>query len=322
MSISSNTIIFVRLPNWVGDVCMSLPSLKALIDSKQQIVVCAQPWAKDLLAAYEIYDFIPMRKSWLDNAKSIRQWLKQHNYKTTLGLLLPDSLSSALAFRLAGIKCLGYCDDGRSLLLKWPIKKPKTKPHAVKSWYQLTYTALSKWQLNLPQPEPGPSLDWHPGPEHQSRVEQVLAETALKRNEFILIAPTATGLHKGQIKVWPYFDSLCQALQQHGYTVIMAPPKSEQDAALVAAPTAKLIAPISLGAFTLLTSYAKLVICNDSGVSHLAASIGARQITLFGVTDPMHTGPWSEHAVKLGTMGSWPNADTVISTTLGLLKNQ
>ncbi|MFP3711876.1 heptosyltransferase, partial [Paraburkholderia sp. SIMBA_009] len=40
------------------------------------------------------------------------------------GLLLPDSLSSALVFRLAGVPSAGYRDDGRSFLLRWPVAKP------------------------------------------------------------------------------------------------------------------------------------------------------------------------------------------------------
>ncbi|MFQ6685345.1 heptosyltransferase, partial [Bordetella pertussis] len=42
--------IYVRLPNWIGDVCMSLPSLRTLQDSGAPLVVCARPWARDLLA--------------------------------------------------------------------------------------------------------------------------------------------------------------------------------------------------------------------------------------------------------------------------------
>src|SRR5690606_11121009 len=126
--------------------------------------------------------------------------------------------------------------------------------------------------------------------------------------------------HKGRIKVWQGFDSLTQSLQARGYPVLMAPPQAERAAAQAAAPTAQCLPSMSLGAFAVLTRLAALSICNDSGVSHVSAAAGARQITLFGVTDPARTGPWSPHAVRLGRLGAWPAAPDVLSTALSLLE--
>ncbi|PTN44184.1 heptosyltransferase, partial [Achromobacter xylosoxidans] len=41
---SDISCLYVRLPNWVGDVCMSLPSLRALHASGLPLVICARPW--------------------------------------------------------------------------------------------------------------------------------------------------------------------------------------------------------------------------------------------------------------------------------------
>jgi ADP-heptose:LPS heptosyltransferase len=54
----------------------------------------------------------------------------------------------------------------------------------------------------------------------------------------------------------------------------MCPPKAEQATALRAVPTADLIDPLRLGGFCALTRLAKVIICNDSGVSHLCATVG------------------------------------------------
>ena len=55
-----------------------------------------------------------------------------------------------------------------------------------------------------------------------------------------------------------------------------------------------------------------MVIANDSGVSHIAAAVGAKQITLVGVTDTKRTGPWNPDAIVLGENGRWPSVDEVI----------
>ncbi len=310
---SDISCLYVRLPNWVGDVCMSLPSLRALQASGLPLVICARPWARDLLDGVDKQDFIPMRgKVGPDRAavSAHRRGLGAQGRRAR-GLLLPDSLSSSLVFRLAGLPSAGYRDDGRSFLLRWPFAKPAQPLHAVESWHHLTREALARWGLPSGPAQPGPTLDLPLTAAHESAASQALAQAGLENRPFVLIAPTATGLHKGRIKVWPGFDALTRALQARGHTVVMCPPPAETDEARRNAPTAQLLPPLSLGAFAALTARAALVICNDSGVSHVAAAASARQLTLFGVTRPERTGPWSPRAVCVGSEQAWPPEDEV-----------
>ncbi|CPM09884.1 heptosyltransferase II [Bordetella pertussis] len=45
----------------------------------------------------------------------------------------------------------------------------------------------------------------------------------------------------------------------------------------------------------------------------------ARQLTLFGVTRPGRTGPWSPRAVCLGSETRWPGPEQVMEKSLELL---
>jgi len=301
-------------------VCMSLPSLDALLATGLPVVACARPWARDLLAAYPLHGFVEMRSGWRDNFTTLRQTIRSApGAQRRLGLLLPDSLSSALSFRLAGIPCAGYRDDGRSLLLHWPMRKPAQALHAVASWYSLTRQALIAWRLPVPPADPPPQLGLRLHARHRARAQTWLAGHGLAPGGFVLIAPTATGLHHGRIKVWPHFDALTRRLQSLGTTVVMCPPPAEIQAARVNAPTAQCLPPLELGAFAALTAQAALVVCNDSGVSHLAAAAGARQLTMIGVTDAARTGPWSPRAVCLGENGRWPDLDEALARVHALL---
>lgn len=319
MTPTARPALYVRLPNWVGDVCMSLPSLQALLDTGLPVVACARPWAQDLLAAYPLAGFVAIRGAWRTDRAAVRQHIRQARHSHVRGLLLPDSLSSALVFRFAGIPCAGYRDDGRSLILRWPCRKPDPSLHAVQSWYHLTRFALTQWHLRDAPAEPADELDWTASPLHEAQADQAMRQAGLLRNAFVLIAPTATGLHRGRIKAWSGFESLTQSLQARGMPVVMAPPPAERQAAEAAAPSAQVLPALGLGAFAALTRRAALVVCNDSGVSHLAAAARARQITLFGVTDPGRTGPWSNKARRLGRMNAWPSAPDVLSTALEIL---
>lgn len=314
--------IYVRLPNWIGDVCMSLPSLHILLDTGLPIVVCARPWARDLLAGYKLGGFIEMKGGWREDRRAVHAYKKNARHMQARGLLLPDSLSSALVFKLAGIPSAGYRDDGRSLMLRWPIAKPSASLHAVKSWRHLTVQAMKRWNLHA---EPLPltkQLDLQLAPRHQAESLQALEAAGLTADRFVLIAPTATGLHRGRIKVWPYFAELTRALRERGHIVAMCPPPSELEAAVRAAPDAICLPPLNLGAFATLTQLASLVVCNDSGVSHLAAAAGARQLTLFGVTQPTRTGPWSDNAVCLGSSQAWPSLSETRDQVLSLLQQK
>lgn len=313
--------VLIRLPNWVGDVCMSLPVLHLLADSGVPYVVCARAWAQDLLAAMPANGFIPMKgKAWED-ARAIRAWRKSQA-SDSRSLLLPDSLTSALTFKLSGLQSVGYQDDGRSLLLTWPLTKPEPKPHAVEHWFGLALHALRQWGVTPAQTRPDPNLSLPLLPRHHHEAANIMQRNGLQAGGFVLIAPTATGLHHGKIKVWPEFSALTQQLQSAGYRVVMCPPPNERDAAIRNAPDAEMLSPLGLGSFAALASMSALVICNDSGVSHLAASTSARQLTLFGVTDPGRTGPWTSQAWCMGSSSAWPALETVFQQALELLRSK
>ncbi len=297
---------------------MALPSLDALMRTGAPVVVCARPWAKDLLAAYKLAGFIPMKGRLLEDRNAVREHRRSAGLGKSYGLLLPDSLSSALVFVLAGIPSAGYKDDGRSLLLRWPFAKPGRHLHAVESWYWLTSRALGRWGYGAPSSSPPPHLQLPITSRFEQEGYSVVREAGLQPNDFILIAPTATGLHRGKVKVWPHYDALTRELQSKGVKVIMCPPPSEVEAARKNAPTATLLPPVSLPAFVTLARLSGLVVCNDSGVSHLAAAAGARQLTLFGVTDRDRTGPWSPAAVCMGSSTAWPNLQDVLNQVLQL----
>lgn len=319
---NSISAIYLRMPNWIGDVCMSLPSLDAAINTGLPVIVCARGWARDLLSGYKLGGFIEMSGRWREDRAAVHAFRKRAAHAHPRGLLLPDSLSSAMVFSFAGVPSAGYRDDGRSLILRWPFAKPTEPLHAVESWYYLSAQALRRWGCPTPAARPPRQLGLRLTDKHRHDALQTIEQARLEEGNFILVAPTATGLHKGRVKVWPHFDTLIRRLQAAGHTVAMCPPPSELEAAKKNAPTAICLPPLKLGGFATLTQLAGLVICNDSGVSHVAAAAGAQQITLFGVTQRERTGPWSSQAVCLGNARAWPTVEEVEEQVLMLLQLQ
>ena len=106
-------------PAQLGWRCLHEPAQPARpAGGRPALVICARPWARDLLEGIDKQDFIAMRgKVGPDRAAvSAHRRALGADGRRARGLLLPDSLSSALVFRLAGLPSAGYRDDGRSLL--------------------------------------------------------------------------------------------------------------------------------------------------------------------------------------------------------------
>src|SRR5690606_35141831 len=152
---STISAIYLRLPNWIGDVCMSLPSLHMVLDSQLPVVVCARPWARDILSAYDLAGFIDMSGRWREDRAVVNAFRKNALHSHARGILLPDSLSSAMVFKFGGIPSAGYRDDGRSLILRWPVNKPSTAMHAVESWHYIATQALKRWNCATEPLPPG-----------------------------------------------------------------------------------------------------------------------------------------------------------------------
>lgn len=311
--------IYIRLPNWIGDVCMSIPSLQAVIRTGCETVVCAKPWAKSLLSGFDNIRLIEFDGRWKLDRRLVRADLQERPSPKPVGLLLPDSLTSALSFRFAGLPCGGYRDDFRSILLKWPTKKPTVQQHAVESWYHLTRTLLGTWGLSCSADIPG-QIDYPVSEKSQASAGEYMLQHNLAPKQFVVIAPTATGLHHGKSKVWPHYETLTKALQSEGIRVIMTVPPREKEQAIQNAPSAELLPPLALDAFACVLDQASLVICNDSGVSHLSTLTETPSLTLVGATNPQRTGPWGPHARILGKEGCWPEISDVLSQTKTILQ--
>ncbi|WP_158074703.1 glycosyltransferase family 9 protein [Basilea psittacipulmonis] len=299
---------------------MSLPSIEALIQENIELVICAKPWAKELLSTLNYTDFIELNGEIIHDFTKIARHLKENPCERPLALTLPHSLTSAITFKAAKLKTAGFKAQGRSLLLSWRFNMNR-QVHRVQCWYELVKKTIETWKkmgINLSSPpELNDYIPYTINP--QSLQEAQLIQETYQLKDFILIAPTATGKHKGKDKNWPYYHELTQMLQAQGYTVAVSVPEKELSIAKAHAPTALFLPSIKLSTYIALTSLAKLVICNDSGVAHLCSLSQTPQLTMIGVTDPSITAPWTPHKYLMGSSQGWASAQDVYQKALTLL---
>lgn len=301
-------VVLCRLPNHVGDCCMCLPALRLLAASGFTPALVGKRWAEDLLAGMG-WRFDPIEGQVSEDLSRIRYLA--NNAKATRGLLFPNSFGSALLFKLGRIKTTGLRTDMRSLLLDIGIPEPAPM-HEVERFFYVAHEALKAWGVQ-------PAFD--KVPERLSLILMKRHEAAAKNlieqyqipEKFALLAPIARGKHRGQVKHWEHFNDLVAPLRECGMEPIVFPSMREEDLAKAACPDATILPPTTLGNFAAIAKRATVVIANDSGVSHIAAAVGAKQITLIGVTDTNRTGPWNPDAIVLGENGRWPSVEEVVN---------
>ena len=130
--------LIVRLPNHLGDACMSLPALELLAARGHAPTLAGRPWAADLFAGYP-WPILRLPRERRARLAALRAAVRPG----TAALLLTNSIGSALDFRLVRLRSTGYGTDARRLLLSRAIAVPErwrrsdAPMHMVEYYYEL-----------------------------------------------------------------------------------------------------------------------------------------------------------------------------------------
>lgn len=302
-----NPVILCRLPNHVGDCCMCLPALRLLAASGFTPALVGKRWADDLMAGMG-WRFDPIEGHVSEDLHRIRYLVR--NVGADKGLLFPNSFGSALLFKIGQVHTAGLKTDLRSMLLQWPIPTPGPM-HEVERFFYVAHEAIRAWGVQPAFDEVPKELGLLSLKRHEAAAKNLMAQANLT-GRFAVLAPVARGTHQGKVKSWEHFNALTGPLRELGIEPVVFPSVREEELCKAACPDARIMPPTTLGNFAAIARKAEIVIANDSGVSHIAAAVGVKQITLVGVTEPERTSPWNPHAVVLGRNGAWPTVEEVI----------
>jgi heptosyltransferase II len=286
--------ILVRLPNWVGDVLMATPALRALRDRYPAAEIVAEGrrgLAELLLGLRSVDRFVA------DPGKpGVRGVLERRGSLQRLGcdwaVLLPDSVRSALAPALARIPVrIGYArDPARRLLLTRALEPP---PGGAPISMVERYLAIVR-ALGCADPEPGLEIAVSEGARQRVRARL----RALGIREGAALCVVTPGASFGSSKLWPpeHFAHACDDLAaRFGLRVVLAPGPGEEALAAEVVRSAKTAVaslaepPTSLGELAALIEQARLLLTNDTGPRHMAVALRIPVVVLMGPTDPRHT---------------------------------
>ena len=148
-------IVICRLPNHVGDCCMTLPALRLLDASGFTPYLVGKRFAEDLMLGMG-WRFDPIEGHVTEDLSRLH-YLSEQQHKP-LGLLFPNSFGSALQFKLAGIRSAGFATDGRYLLLDKKIDEPEKNVHEVVRFFTVALGAIRAWGAKPAWIEPSKDL--------------------------------------------------------------------------------------------------------------------------------------------------------------------
>jgi len=303
-----NLCIF--LPNWLGDLVMATPTLRALrrhFGQQARIVGIMRPYLAAVLAGPDWLD-----EQWYFHPRGedpqVRQWplarrLRQERFD--MAVLLPNSLRQAVLAWLGGCKeRIGYVRNGRGPLLTGKLYPPR-------NGRRVADCPVVDYYLNLAEalgcPPESPRLELRLTDAEQQSADQVWQNLGLRSDGRIVAVNS--GSSNGAARNWPleYFAELARriATQWEHDILVMCGPKERQAAIEIVRqaghPRVFSMAeqPMDLGTCKACLARTRLMVSTDSGPRHVAAAFGKPVVTLRGPTVPLWSANPTVHAIDL-----------------------
>jgi len=292
--------ILVRCPNWVGDVVMSTPGLRALRRAYPEARIVGQlpeplqPLLEGSGYFDEIWPVVPPRAGF----SSLRAEAKRlANARFDLGIVVPESISSALRMRWGRVgRVTGFARDP---LRRWLLDEVVPAP---KEWGRRRLISRERFVLCLMGAVGVPGDDLMLGlrvtDEEEARLDSVLNEQGqgladLLRDPPIVLVP---GASFGSSKCWPAdsYGELADRFAGRGRNVILVGGPGEHariEAVRVSMSSRPIVLDgvLDLGNLKALIRVARLLVSNDAGARHIAAAFDVPSVVFFGPTSVSKT---------------------------------
>lgn len=291
--------ILVKEVNWLGDIVMSLPALRAVrtaFPKAHLSVLIKHELASFFDGAKWVDEIIPykLRKGFFHGiadrgklAGSLRQ------KKFDLAILFPNSFDSALWPFLARIpKRVGFARDARGLLLS---HKTTPTPQILEIHQVHYYLHMLKETLGLS----GPADAFTPDVSVAAREKMEAFVAQRRKRPGKPLVGLAVAAAYGPAKEWPsdHYGRLIDLLaERSGAECVLVGAPSERRKSEEVVSKSKSGAIVAAGETSVGEALALLALCdafagNDSGSMHVAGALGKPTVGIFGSTRADRTGP-------------------------------
>jgi heptosyltransferase II len=282
------------LPNWIGDVVMATPAIRAARQRypKAKLLAVCRPYVAETLAGSPWFDevlatprFSPFDQGFWKLVQQLRQ------EKLDASVLFPNSFRVALLARLAGSKqIVGYARYLRDALLTkrfYPVRGRSGQPEP-----RPIINDYNRLVMALDVPDPGHRMELFTTPKDDSAALAIWTKHNLSR--FAKVIGLNPGGAFGAAKHWPteHFAQLARDLaskHQAGVIVLCGPAERDIAKRITEQTNSPSVVSLhdealSLGLTKAIVKKLSMLVTTDSGPRHFAPAFGVPVVSLFGPT--------------------------------------
>lgn len=290
----------------LGDMLCAVPAFRALRAAlpKAHLVLVGLPWARDFAARFSRYfdgflEFpglpgLAERSPNLAQFPGFLQTVQQTRFDLAIQMhgsgLLTNPLTTLLGARqTAGFYQPGqWCPDA-----DWFLPYPGHEPEVERLLRLLDFLGV---------PRCGDALEFPLGEEDDAALRAIPQVRRLEPGSYVCLHPGASVAARR----WKPdgFAAVGDALARMGFKVVLTGSLVEADLAdtvsrQMAASAVNLAGRTRLGTLAALFRGARLVVCNDTGMSHLAAALRVPSVVIVLSSDPVRWAPADKHRHRI-----------------------
>lgn len=290
-------IAIVRSLPGLGDLLCAVPAWRSLRAAAPtaQITLIGLPWARTFVERYAAYvdnflEFpgypgIPEVYAPLTKLPAFFASVQQQRFDLALQMhgsgIVSNPFTVLLGARLnAGFYLPGqYCPDA-DRFLPYPEHEPEV-------WRHLRLMEF------LGIPPQGAELEFPLWEEDESALHTIEEVSNLQTGEYVCIHPGASVVERrwSPSKFAVVADALATRVQVVLTGTAAEAPLTQAVRESMRSTPIDLAGRTSLGAIAALLSKARLLVCNDTGISHLAAALRVKSVVIFSASDPNRWAP-------------------------------
>jgi ADP-heptose:LPS heptosyltransferase len=277
----------------LGDMLCAIPALRALRAAAPhaRITLIGLPWAQQLVSRFSRYldDFVafpghqafPEQPLQADLVPAFYEAMRARNFDLAVQMHGSGQISNQIVAAFGAKAMAGYAvAAGAGVASTYLVDYPQNGAEPIR------LLGLTDF---LGAPAVGTDLEFPLSPDDEQELRASGLDTGLVAGSYICIHPGA----RSRDKCWPpqrFAEVADRLADEFGLAVVLTGSAKEAD--LTAAVAAHMrnkahdtAAPLSIGAMALLMSRARLLVCNDTGVSHIAAGLRLPSVVIFSNAD-------------------------------------